>query len=77
MTAYRGRVIAIAPIRPPIKRYRILRFGKQMTKEPHCRIGRVTPTEQGLRCREFMLWLFNRPIKSPPDWTMTRFMRVE
>jgi len=43
----------------------------------HCRIGRITPTEAGLRCREFMNWLFERPLKTPTDWTMNRFMRIE
>ncbi len=44
---------------------------------PHCRIGRITPTEQGLRCQQFMAFLFERPLRPSNDWTMTRFMRVE
>jgi len=42
----------------------------------HCKIGRITPTERGLRCPEFMEWMFNRPLKWPDDWTMGRFMRI-
>ena len=44
---------------------------------PHCKIGRITPTEQGLRCPKFMEWLFHRPLKWPEDWMMGRFMRVD
>ena len=43
---------------------------------PHCRIGRVTPTEQGLRCPKFMEWMFNRPLAPARDWITTRFMEV-
>lgn len=43
----------------------------------HCRIGRVTPTERGLRCKTFMEWLYLRPLKWPTDWTMGRFMSVK
>jgi len=44
---------------------------------PHCRIGRITPNEIGLRCPEFMAFLFERPLRASPDWTMNRFMRIE
>jgi hypothetical protein len=77
---HHSQIRSMAPYRPPFKRYRILRFGAQRERLPmntHCRIGRITPTERGLRCREFMAWLFNRPLQSPSDWTMSRFMRVE
>lgn len=44
---------------------------------PHCKIGRVTPTEQGLRCPEFMRWMFERPYAWPDSWMMGRFMRID
>jgi hypothetical protein len=43
----------------------------------HCRIGRITPTEAGLRCPEFMAFLFQRPLRPPNDWTMNRFTEVK
>jgi hypothetical protein len=43
----------------------------------HCRIGRITPTEAGLRCPKFMAFLFERPLKASPDWITQRFMRIE
>lgn len=73
----KSRIIAVGPFKSPIKRYRILRFGSQNMPQPHCRIGRIKPTEQGLRCKTFMEWLYLRPLKWPTDWTMGRFMRID
>lgn len=44
---------------------------------PHCKIGRIKPTERGLRCPEFMRYLFERPLKWPDSWMMGRFMRID
>lgn len=43
----------------------------------HCRIGRIKPTEQGLRCPQFMRWLYLRPLRWADDWMMGRFMGVK
>ena len=77
---HHSQIRSMAPYRPPFKRYRILRFGAQRERLPmntHCRIGRITPTERGLRCPHFMAFLFQRPLRPSSDWITQRFMRVE